>query len=1236
MMSQIIRDTNKNEEQKPSKSRNPKNTLFRFVTMRAPELVEDADVKSKFVTLDDAELKTSHFMSVLMKDSSENKADLRNNLASSFEDKAFKTREYLTGKAFCAFATWLTANRSKLTNNDVVSKLNEITQSFEFYFDRIELWDNLFYQIITSRSSYIRETILSILVAEKFVSEYQNLKDFDDSTLRELAQARIIIPNLFLESNQKDTIGIDISRRKVPVNSKELDKQLNVHLASEAIEELRLISEEIKNAKENYDLQQKTSYDDAVSEYQNKLNLLYKNAKTVTQKYIDKETGIEKTYVEYIDVEVPAFEFKPERELDYIINHEKISDATQSFLNIAHSSGKNSTSQAIAILDGEISQQSQVVISQSTSGQTIVNNGGILTPVTQVVNTTYMGKIFSIAGQSIIGKSPLTLLLNDVPAGTDVIEASYRIIFDDNSQVTGVSFEDSWVNGKLQVKLFLENLDFSNAESFTISGEFVLSNDTFINFFGKATVSGKKIGLLLNRTVATGNGTFSLEAFINENNPTLPEIEPALETASSFGFRRLGIADYRKVEQEICCYVTGEVSHIENIMAREFKEKTTKRSVKSENTTFSSNEQEIEKLTDSSTTDRFEMNQEVASIIAKDMHVGVQAGAHWGNPQSFGGNINADFASNTSSENSDSQAITHAKDVTERALDRVVQKIKEERTSKVIEEFSEEDTHGFDNRKGDTHVSGVYRWVDKVYKNKVINYGKRLTYEFMIPEPSAFHNKITSGRKNGFTEELIKPTDPRTVSGVLGLKDMNVLTIDTYRHWASVFNAEIEAYPLEEIVAGESFNILGNTAKISTTESSAGNGKVKIPEGYKAYHATGIFNANSDNDASGNLLSLSVGNLSGSYLLRFYNHTLNIAGPIQSFETEVPVSYTLGNHVAGDISVTVKCKLTEKAKEQWRLTAFNSIITAYENRLKEFEAKLKEAKATGDQKAKTNPGFYRQVENMILRKNCIAYMLGDNKMGKNMLSGNTVEDLAIKQDAALDAYAGDVKFLEQAFEWNLMSYNFYPFYWANKDKWAGLYNPDEMNDPIFRAFLQSGMARVILTVTPGFEEAVNWFMATKQVWNGGQVPTIDDPLFVSIVKELSETTGEIEETWETRVPTSLTIIQAGTMGLNVVNALPCDDDCEDNLLFDSDGEPIRDAEGNAVKVFEKTDALIGGKNEEETSNHQKMAKEVQKMQGRMIENVDIHDGYIKLTTDDNPRKVVAQISVEHLKREMGL
>ena len=85
-------------------------------------------------------------------------------------------------------------------------------------------------------------------------------------------------------------------------------------------------------------------------------------------------------------------------------------------------------------------------------------------------------------------------------------------------------------------------------------------------------------------------------------------------------------------------------------------------------------------------------------------------------------------------------------------------------------------------------------------------------------------------------------------------------------------------------------------------------------------------------------------------------------------------------------------------------------------------------------------------------------------------------------------------------------------------------------------------------------------------------------MFVSIVKELQEPEGTVEETWKSRVPTSLTIIQAGALGLEVVQALPCDDDCKDYRQFDSDGNVVNGPDGKPINTnpFKKTNATLTG------------------------------------------------------------
>ena len=135
------------------------------------------------------------------------------------------------------------------------------------------------------------------------------------------------------------------------------------------------------------------------------------------------------------------------------------------------------------------------------------------------------------------------------------------------------------------------------------------------------------------------------------------------------------------------------------------------------------------------------MQSEVSSVLNEDQSQTYGASAFVNGEYSkikFGAEAHADFSSSSSASNSNSQAQTYAQEVTERAMERIVQKVTKKRTSTILKEFEENNSHGFDNRKGDKHITGVYRWVDKIYKNKLINYGKRLMYEFSIPEPARF------------------------------------------------------------------------------------------------------------------------------------------------------------------------------------------------------------------------------------------------------------------------------------------------------------------------------------------------------------------------------------------------------------------------------------------------------------------------------------------------------------------
>ena len=96
---------------------------------------------------------------------------------------------------------------------------------------------------------------------------------------------------------------------------------------------------------------------------------------------------------------------------------------------------------------------------------------------------------------------------------------------------------------------------------------------------------------------------------------------------------------------------------------------------------------------------------------------------------------------------------------------------------------------------------------------------------------------------------------------------------------------------------------------------------------------------------------------------------------------------------------------------------------------------------------------------------------------------------------------------------------------------------------------------MIVTVKPGFEDAIQFFMNTGRIWNGGEVPVIGDPMYLSIVDELREPAGKPQgKAWITRIPTTLNILQARSIGLEVIDALPISNENPEDFEVPSDVE----------------------------------------------------------------------------------
>ena len=1119
-------------------SQNIKNTLYRFVTLRTAELIDDQKKSEGYVAYPSDPVDSMILYASKTAGTKEDKIAAINTAVDAYQlayPKLDDLKSILTG--FADFAKWLTANRKTLTADEVDQKVTALESDMLTSSQLFNVWDDLHHNILTHGSPYVRDLLLSYIVADFFLKEYQ-LRERSDTSYRALAQSRVVIDkDIFLKADQTTTIVQKSLAQSTVI------KETDIAVALEQNEQLATVLNELEYAEQIYLRETQKAQEAYQKTYDAAVKLAYDNATVVERVVTNPDTGETKVVKEYENLVLPEYDFTPTNELEDTNVINLLSTTTASYLDTLKNSALIDTlDEARQLIQKDIDKNLKTIGDYTDLGTKQVNVLGTTLQVKSASSANPFG--FTCRSISLVGSDTYSIILTiSLPdASYDVSSMIYHLNFADTTNNTNGVFKQSKFDNRINLSLY-NGVVIDKATS-GFNGEITFANGAKYSF----NITGFDVN-------QTHSGTLSL---ISGGEETPDEFE----APTGFGIQRLGIADYRKVEQEICCYVPGEVSHIENVMAREYKEKSSRRLRRQEDTLTSSREQESERLTESVSTGRFEMNQEIASIMAQDQSIAASTGVSYNN-QGFGLSANASYANNTSKEESNIQAISEAKELTERALDRVVQKVREERVTKVIEEYEENSSHGFDNRKGDKHVSGVYRWIDKIYNNRILNYGKRLMYEFMVPEPATFHDLAVQFKGENDEEVLVRPVDPRTASGSFRMRSYKDITDSTLAHWSGVYNVPIQS-KATVINVSDSFSVTGASYLSNHNYPGASNFSIQIPEGYKAMSAY----VNSGytyipDRVENSYATIAVGNKSFTRSGNKWDDERSFT--LGGVENELAVS-VIGTDVGGiRVNVVARCEITATADQQWKIDAFNAIIDAYEDKLAVYEEKANAQKAAQKEALKTNPLFYRQIEKTVLRKNCITYLLGNENLGLDFLSDR--EDIksirANTISATLDSYAAKVKFFEQAFEWDIMNYQFYPFYWGTKENWVNRYTV-ENDDPLFKAFLQSGMARVVVTVRPGFEEMVNWYLATGQIWNGGQAPTIDDPEFVSIVEELRNPESVVEETWETRVPTALTIIQAGSVGLNV-QGLPCNTECEDWTQFESDRNPI-----------EQTGDLIGG------------------------------------------------------------
>jgi len=570
----------------------------------------------------------------------------------------------------------------------------------------------------------------------------------------------------------------------------------------------------------------------------------------------------------------------------------------------------------------------------------------------------------------------------------------------------------------------------------------------------------------------------------------------------------VGIADLLVVKQQLVRYEGADVAHIENVLKGEKKEREHTRRRETEELTFRETEITTSEERELESTNRFEMSRETSETIKEDasLKAGLSISGKYGPTVEF--SVSAEGSLSRSKEESTKTAAKFSQDVTQRSANKVTERVLERSSLRVTNEVIEKNNHTLDNVGGGGHISGVYQWVNKVYRAQMFNYGLRTMYDFMVPEPAAF---LIAALQNAHASatEIEKPA-PFTLRP-------DQVTETNFHSWVKQYGAT-DVQPPPEMYKTKSLDFKAGGGDDKTNYNHSG--QMLIDEGYKAVYATVARVINIWDS------SASVDVVIGSRTHRFVPGDWVWSTTLSDEQDSIPFALDTFHVSQIAAAVEVKCQRTDRAMMKWRLDTHAKLTQAYKARLSEYEEKLAALQMqAGVAIQGKNPALNMELMRDELKKNCVSILTEQHfDLFDAITTGlNGLPQIDLNENEAEGPY---VRFFEQAFEWEHMTWVTYPYFWGQKSQWDERIAYED-TDPIFNQFLKAGYCRVAVPARPGFEGAIDHFMTYGEIWNGGPLPAISSPLYLPIADEIAERLDrpgdELPEgdPWLVRIPTTL-------------------------------------------------------------------------------------------------------------------
>jgi|GEM_PF-2611481 len=528
------------------------------------------------------------------------------------------------------------------------------------------------------------------------------------------------------------------------------------------------------------------------------------------------------------------------------------------------------------------------------------------------------------------------------------------------------------------------------------------------------------------------------------------------------------VADLRVVEQQTVGYIPAEIASVNNTQKGEKNTRVTRRLKKVESFESFLEESEVTKETDTQSTEKFSIENEAFEVQQEENSWNVNASVS-GSYGPVSATVSGGYASSSSESSGNSTAQKYAKEIFTKVIDRVSNRTRIERSLKTIEEFEETVTHEIDNSTQETK-SYVYRWLNKLVRGTLKNYGKRLIFEINVAHPSSYFISRMIKEK----PQLNIPDDPREL--IMGGIKFNPQMIDqnNYIALSTIYKTKLEAPPEQKIIISETFN---------ATSGSIYQGKLlPIKKGYACKKAI-ITNTYGIGWPGGHHIAYMIGNACFAY----WNNQDDFWTPRTMWlanETEnLPVSIRQGG-VGYILNIEVHCEPTPEALLEWQVKSYYSLLDAYDKLKAQADSKLNEfdPNAPGLPPEKKRDLIKTELKKEAIRKmfRCNPFWVNDRYQVGNEYHPNCCAD---------NSNAEGVRFLETVFDWRNMTYELHPYFYSNKTQWNKILELQD-DDPHFEAFLKASFATIRIPVHRDNlkEIAACNFMINNAIGNYATIP----------------------------------------------------------------------------------------------------------------------------------------------------